>query len=359
MVFKKVSHRKVRTGCKSCKRRRVKCDETRPGCKNCERHSLECTYLATAPDPRLLDSAVVEFSPFSYSDFKLLHHWNVETAESLAPNSSLQRAMREVIPLLAINHEYLMHALLAVASLHKAYLRPIEAEKYELQATHHQNLALPLYRTALACVTEVNCHALYACGHLVTKSAFASRHLRRNLVSSSSTENAPEFIYLLRGSFSIHDCAYEWLSRGPLGFCLEKPLDPNPNFDLYPDDPHLARLLSVILTEDNEDIHVCCSALNSLRKLLAMVSTPNQTITTKTLTFSWPMQVPERYLVLIHEKKPEALLVLAHYCVLLKMVDSFWFMKGCAIEIFKQCLQNLEPEWHRYIEWPRSVVGLE
>ncbi len=41
---------------------------------------------------------------FSFVDFKLLHHWNVSTAESLAENRSLQRAMREVIPLLALSH---------------------------------------------------------------------------------------------------------------------------------------------------------------------------------------------------------------------------------------------------------------
>lgn len=46
--------------------------------------------------------------PFAYADFELLHHWSVTTAESVAPNESLQRAMREVVPSLAMNHRYLM-----------------------------------------------------------------------------------------------------------------------------------------------------------------------------------------------------------------------------------------------------------
>ena len=170
-----------------------------------------------------------------------------------------------------------------------AYLRPAEAEKYELQATHHQDLALPLYRSALTCVTDSNCHALYACGHLVTKYAFASRYLRRNLVFSFNGKSDLEFISLLRGSFSIHDYAYGWLLAGPLGFCLERPLEADPDFKLYPDDPQLARLLSFLLIEEDQDVHICCGALNSLRKLLAMASTPNQTISTKTLAFSWPV----------------------------------------------------------------------
>jgi hypothetical protein len=179
------------------------------------------------------------------------------------------------------------------------------------------------------------------------------------LVFSFNIKKEPEFISLLRGSFSIHDYAYGWLLNGPLGFCLEKPLEADPDFDLYPDDPKLAHLLSFLLTEEDQDSNVCCGALNSLRKLLAMASTPNQTISTKTLTFSWPMQVTERYLLLVNQRKPQALLVLAHYCVMLKMVESFWFMKGCALEILKQCIQNLPTEWHRYVQWPMTVVGIE
>lgn len=249
--------------------------------------------------------------------------------------------------------------MLALSSLHLAFLRPTEAAKYELQATHHQHLALPLFRAALIDVTASNCHALYACGHLVTKGAFASQHLRRGLIFSPTTETTFEFFSLLRGAFSIHNHAYDWLANGPLAFCLEQPLDNNPKFDLYPDDAHLARLLSTLLANDSEDVNICCGALNSLRKLFAMASTPHQTISTKTLVFSWPMEVSERYLKLVGEHSPEALLVLAHYCVMLKMVDSFWFMRGSAVNILRQCQQILEPRWQQHIDWPIKVVGID
>jgi hypothetical protein len=115
----------------------------------------------------------------------------------------------------------------------------------------------------------------------------------------------------------------------------------------------------MLLANDSEDVNVCCGALNNLRKLLAMASTPHQTISTKTLVFSWPMEVSERYLELVGENKPEAILVLAHYCVMLKMVDSFWFMRGSAVNILRQCQQVLEPRWQQYIDWPVKVVGID
>lgn len=37
-------HKKSRKGCTTCKKRRVKCDESRPICGNCERMGIECVY---------------------------------------------------------------------------------------------------------------------------------------------------------------------------------------------------------------------------------------------------------------------------------------------------------------------------
>lgn len=53
--FKRKFHSKSRMGCLTCKRRRVKCDETRPSCKNCVRMKLVCGYTESRdseePDP--------------------------------------------------------------------------------------------------------------------------------------------------------------------------------------------------------------------------------------------------------------------------------------------------------------------
>lgn len=41
---KRRSHKKVKTGCAVCKRRRIKCDERKPSCQNCEKHRAKCNY---------------------------------------------------------------------------------------------------------------------------------------------------------------------------------------------------------------------------------------------------------------------------------------------------------------------------
>lgn len=48
---KRKYHQKSRKGCLTCKRRRVKCDETRPRCNKCAALKLECGYLVDEDEP--------------------------------------------------------------------------------------------------------------------------------------------------------------------------------------------------------------------------------------------------------------------------------------------------------------------
>lgn len=247
---------------------------------------------------------------------------------------------------------------MALSSLHVAHLRPTDSEQYLLLAAHHQSLAISLLQSALTHINEENCHALFACSHIISKYAFASLPKPESHVFSPDIGAVSGFIPLLRGAFSIHDYALEWLSVGPLSFCLRKRLERAPEFNQIPNDAYFSRLLSLLATDSNGDAQTCCEALNGFRRLLDKANTPNGALSARSLAYSWPVQVPQRYITLIHERKPEALVVMAHYCVMLKMIDSFWYMKGCASSVLDQCRKNLSDKWLPYINWPLSIVGL-
>ncbi len=246
----------------------------------------------------------------------------------------------------------------ALAALHLTRLKPQESDYYLVLATHHQNLALPLIRSELESINEENCHAVYACGHLVTKYAFASSQSLETQVFSPGLGEVSEFLPLVRGAFSVAEHCLNWLLARPLGPCKEKPLNDTPDLSLNPDNALYARPLSVLRANGGGDGEACCEALNSLRTLLAMDATPGQTMSTKTLVFWWPFKISQRYIELMSEGTPEALVVLAYYCIMLKKIDYFWLMKGCAARLFEQCRRDLSKYWHPHIELPLSVVGL-
>lgn len=126
----------------------------------------------------------------------------------------------------------------------------------------------------------------------------------------------------MRGAFAIRDAYFMWLAKDPLKASMQISLDRNPSFDQNPSDLQLALLVSELTTRDLTIGMLCYQALNVLRRLLAMIATPNQTISMTTLMYWWPTQVPEGYIVLMNEKTPKALVVLAHYYHMLYQIGS-------------------------------------
>jgi hypothetical protein len=249
------------------------------------------------------------------------------------------------------------HVILAMSALHIAYLRPAGKETYQLLAARHQALALPVIRSGLTNLNEENCHALFTCSHILVKCAFASPHPPGSLIFSPGRGDVAELVPLLRGASSIFEYARGWLTAGPFGHCLPPPMDEDPNYSQNHEDERYASLLP-LFAKGGEDAVVCREALNSLRRLLAINAAPNRTTLTRWLVFSWPVLVSQRYIDLMSERNPEALVVLAHFCVMLNMLNSLWFMEGCAVRILDQCRRDLDDEWLPYIQWPLSVLGL-
>ena len=72
-------HRKSRRGCKTCKSRKVKCDEIRPGCNHCKRLNLDCEYPNTttkelgSPSPALQSTPTI----FTMEDLRFFQHFLV------------------------------------------------------------------------------------------------------------------------------------------------------------------------------------------------------------------------------------------------------------------------------------------
>ncbi|KAF5598598.1 C6 zinc finger [Fusarium pseudocircinatum] len=60
------AHRKSRTGCRTCKASRIKCDENRPFCKNCIRREALCEYFDTRSRPRGCSANNVKILPVSH-----------------------------------------------------------------------------------------------------------------------------------------------------------------------------------------------------------------------------------------------------------------------------------------------------
>lgn len=121
---------KVRTGCQTCRRRRVKCDEQKPSCLRCSRLNLECRYdnVATVADesqthgtaagqqPRKVDNLGNSLTPIygSAEENRYLNIYISNSAPWIARYADLA-FFCEILPQTSWHHSTIKHALVAVA----------------------------------------------------------------------------------------------------------------------------------------------------------------------------------------------------------------------------------------------------
>ncbi|KAM3441442.1 hypothetical protein MY4824_001566 [Beauveria thailandica] len=102
---------KVRTGCQTCRIRRIKCDETQPRCKKCIARGLSCAYTLRHR-PVLLASQ---------------QSWSL--APKVAPSSSSSSSLPPPSPLVAQAEPPNWHFMEAIR-YYCAFVRPIRVAKY-------------------------------------------------------------------------------------------------------------------------------------------------------------------------------------------------------------------------------------
>jgi hypothetical protein len=73
----------------------------------------------------------------------------------------------------------------------------------------------------------------------------------------------------------------------------------------------------------------------------------------------WMFRIPSRYIDLVEEKKPLALIIFAHYCAVLHHLRDRWWMDGLGARLVKEISQLLEPARMNSILWASDIVGVQ
>ncbi|KAJ5578565.1 uncharacterized protein N7459_007529 [Penicillium hispanicum] len=197
------SHTKSRNGCKTCKRRHIRCDETFPQCRNCTKHNCRCDYQDAAPaqgssppsrrGPDLLMSPEIEaeidhwhrtgippypelmqcpragWSNLSRAELRLIHHLVGLSIDLHRRGLSSCTVWAQKMPnflAIALSNEFVMSSILALSAFHLAFLTR-DHETKQL-AYHHKVTALRGLQTAIGAFSKDNCDAILAASILLS-----------------------------------------------------------------------------------------------------------------------------------------------------------------------------------------------
>ncbi|KAL3426992.1 hypothetical protein PVAG01_00501 [Phlyctema vagabunda] len=138
------THKKSRTGCRTCLRRHIRCDERKPRCKNCAYRAETCNYPSGGSDSQSRQLQVVpahQFYPQQHGTFSpeyplvlvnletsnrnLLHHISSISFEFQTQKTDRYTILQRQLPLyLAIGYEYdfVQQALLGLSATHLEWM---------------------------------------------------------------------------------------------------------------------------------------------------------------------------------------------------------------------------------------------
>ncbi|KAJ3529681.1 hypothetical protein NM208_g9648 [Fusarium decemcellulare] len=421
------SHKKSRGGCVECKRRRIKCDEQRPSCFNCARYEAQCAYIAnpsrrmphrakrddndkktglestqpntessgtsspeishTTPSSDGADSQASErppcLDPSQWAmDMSLMHHYCTNTAETMATRMDMQNIWRIVIPQQAREHPFVMHGILGLAAIHKAYLFPDQRSIYLDASAHHQSLGLGLFNALLSSLSgdlqgpnreeatipwrPVLCFSMLVVAYVSTSRIRqtqspindilelfgAIRGIESIFGPAMSKVRTSDFLPMVMGVWVDHspDNSTDFLDREEVieNSCLPPgtpaalerlrnwlALSPPPTAELILDYEKAVEFL-----------------LRCIKQLVASGEQPEIGI-----MLMWPHLLPRPILMEIRARSPFALVFLAHWAVFFPIMESrYWFIQGWGKALLTEIDKKLEGVYSDWLAWPRMCI---
>ncbi|KAL5386721.1 hypothetical protein PMIN06_011795 [Paraphaeosphaeria minitans] len=162
---------RVKTGCKTCKIRRVKCDEEKPHCKRCTTTGRKCDGYTTSPDVcRPIVFAVTRTSTVQRAvkspmagdkDLHFLAFYTHCAAPSMSTDGFDTEFWSQACLQMAQSESSIQHALIAIGYLNRSQTGSLKSARSGLVATSGQGTFLTHYNKAIKALAERISEASY------------------------------------------------------------------------------------------------------------------------------------------------------------------------------------------------------
>lgn len=264
-----------------------------------------------------------------------------------------------IIPQMSLRHAPLRHGVLALSALHLANTssHPERKKKYLATAREHQSQALagiPLQNHH-----ETQCNVILALCCLMIVFAFGYCLVDGRNEDDDHPNVLDEFleVFKLARWVSVTTTAIHRVADGELSSLIQSE-------ETSPTMPDTWRVVIQTLRRQNEieaardpahEHNVYDQAIEHLSSLLEQLMKGGQTRVF--FAFCWSLRIPEGFLELLRQRQLFALVVLAHYTVILHLLRDSWWMGDWGTRILKEIGELLDPEWRQFISWVIDATG--
>ncbi|KAH7116462.1 hypothetical protein EDB81DRAFT_819612 [Dactylonectria macrodidyma] len=364
------AHKKSRGGCRPCKDRHVKCDESRPQCVNCLTNERQCSYtteqLILAPRIGTINGSLPHSQShpvFSLQHMSLLLNVTNNPAEFIMCDELSQAIVSDIIKP-ALENQYVMDALLALSALQHSLQAPSGSTNYRLLSIQLQGRALSLH----------NDSAIDSSAHGFLPRFVFSMLLGYSLLHdtlSSSKEDISIFIEKFGDYLPViqlgktmardHWATIRMSEIRHIYFAVG--LDPeHSDFISSEAEDDLRTVDSMLTHSDMEQTRLdsCQKALTSLKMAFTLYQKHLQHKQLRTQAgATYLVYTPLAFVDALKENQPEALVILAHYGVLLYKCRDSWVVGDAGKQLIRLISSYLSPRWDGFMKLPKEVLSLD
>lgn len=380
--------KKSRNGCLQCKRRKVKCNEQAPRCHNCSYRRVKCSYesscneLPAATDriPTTQSQYAGQVSTRSFNfpvqlswsgnispeDFELMHHYTTTASLSFADYDVYRPIWQVAVPREAQSYQFLMHIILALSAMHIRHLRHphnLQALRYkELAHKHYQN-AVTSFRSKVLEMDASNTSAVFAFSHLSLYFSFGSAQFANISQMQDPIGELLDIFVLLRKAMDNLTLAWDLVEAGSMAIFLQRgPLITDRRY--LPAEISMGlELMEQTCQQFIESSQVGPIATETYRTAIQQLWDSFVMAQTKkkdwAMTLRFIMILPERFSGYLQQREPLALIILAHFCVILHRAPTRWWAEGWSTHVVGAVFEALPQDWRYAISWPMKEVGLD
>lgn len=163
-------------------------------------NDVNCYRDTSLPTSTAIDTTLSTSLPQPWiRDLELLHHYCTVTSATFSHHESVRHVWRSVLPYEGYMHEFVMHGILSLAALHKAYLLPNKRQTYLACATHHYSIGQREFRGILHRVTDDNWKPVYCFSIIVIAYVFCLNAGHRDQSITTSVSNISGVFVVTRG----------------------------------------------------------------------------------------------------------------------------------------------------------------
>lgn len=368
------------------------CNEVHPVCGGCQRHGVECIYTRSPSDRDVKASsenggkaAIKDASPktevtdlngsLGYPEsekrrlleLRLMFQWLTKSGLAFPQRESTQyqESLLQASPSNAMKHPAWLYGLFTFAAIHIFRTATSPAEQDEFRDVFHRylDLALQEHRRDVAELCQENANAVCMTSNILRNCTQAIAQ-ERDLIPYTPPS---QWMYMMNGSGDVFKTAWSWVCDDETSLARR----------VGTDGPDLTNLKDIFAPEKREVFkHLLYRSpldegiepwdldtqnayeltLSYIGSLQVAMDHGEPLVHSFRRVMAFCMFIPKRFIDLVDEGRPRALVVMAYYFSYLARLRTIWWIGDTGRREILGIQSVLKSPWAEMLEWPLSTM---